>query len=155
MTAAARWRSTTATAGRPSESSFGAPPATTSRRASSTSLRGARAESDRQRERPRICFMPQPTSVIPPPSNPSLSASQLATLAEHGEERTAGLGDVLYHVGDRRYPFIAILEGEVVILDRDGNEIVRHGASSFLGELNLLSGQTVFVSAVVVQPLRY
>jgi thioredoxin reductase (NADPH) len=99
--------------------------------------------------------MPQPVSVIPPPSNPSLSAGQLATLAEHGEERTAGLGDVLYHVGDHRYPFIAILEGEVVILDRDGNEIVRHGARSFLGEINLLSGQTVFVSAVVTQPLRY
>jgi thioredoxin reductase (NADPH) len=32
---------------------------------------------------------------------------------------------------------------------------VRHGASGFLGELNLLSGQTVFVTAVVTQPLRY
>ncbi len=33
--------------------------------------------------------------------------------------------------------------------------LVRHGPSGFLGELNLLSGQTVFVTAVVTQPLRY
>src|SRR4029450_2857515 len=72
-----------------------------------------------------------------------------------GEELSAAVGDVLYQVGDRAYPFIAIREGEVAILDAAGNEIVRHGASSFLGELNLLSGQTVFVTALVTQPLRY
>src|ERR1700716_2410181 len=84
-----------------------------------------------------------------------LSASQLATIAQLGEERTAGVGEVLFRVGDRRYPFIAIIEGEVAILDAAGNEIVRHGTSGFLGELNLLSGQTVFVTAVVTEPLRY
>jgi thioredoxin reductase (NADPH) len=84
-----------------------------------------------------------------------LSASQLATFAELGEERTADVGDVLFRVGDRSYPFIAIIEGEVAILDAGGNEIVRHGASKFLGELNLLSGQTVFLTAVVTEPLRY
>ena len=47
-------------------------------------------------------------------------------------------------------PFIAIVEGEVAILDAAGNEIVRHGASKFLGEMNLLSGQTVFLTAVVI-----
>ncbi len=76
-------------------------------------------------------------------------------LARLGEEHTAKVGDVLYGIGDRSYPFIAILEGEVTILDSAGHEIVRHGASGFLGELNLLSGQTVFVTAVVTQPLRY
>ncbi len=84
-----------------------------------------------------------------------LSASQLATFARLGEERTAGVGDVLFRVGDRRYPFIAIIEGEVAILDAAGNEIVRHGTSGFLGEMNLLSGQTVFLTAVVTKPLRY
>jgi thioredoxin reductase (NADPH) len=89
------------------------------------------------------------------PASPLLSASQLATLAEVGEERTASVGDVLYTVGDRRYPFIAIREGEAAILDAAGNEIIRHSAHGFLGELNLLSGQTVFVTAVVTQPMRY
>src|SRR6476620_7501696 len=89
------------------------------------------------------------------PAIPSLSASQLSTLAAVGEEFTAGVGDELYRVGDPVYPFIAIREGEVAILDSAGNELVRHGAGSFLGELNLLSGQTVFVNAVVTKPLRY
>jgi thioredoxin reductase (NADPH) len=62
---------------------------------------------------------------------------------------------VLYRLGDATYPFIAIREGEVAILDAAGNEILRHGAYGFLGELNLLSGQTVFVTAVVTKPLRY
>jgi thioredoxin reductase (NADPH) len=89
------------------------------------------------------------------PSSPSLSESQLATLAALGEERTASVGDVLFRVGDASYPFIAIVEGEVAILDAAGHEIVRHGASGFLGEMNLLSGQTVFLTGVVTKPLRY
>jgi thioredoxin reductase (NADPH) len=100
------------------------------------------------------CVTGTASSIALPPS-PTLSGSQLATFAGLGEERAAKVGDVLYDVGDRSYPFIAILEGEVAILDSAGNEIVRHGASGFLGELNLLSGQTVFVAAVVTQPLRY
>src|SRR5437667_131113 len=98
---------------------------------------------------------PATESPIDAPPSPALSASQLATLAGVGEERTAEVGDVLYGVGDRSYPFVAILEGEVAIVDAAGNEIVRHGASGFLGELNMLSGQTVFVTAVVTKPLRY
>jgi thioredoxin reductase (NADPH) len=84
-----------------------------------------------------------------------LSPSQLATLAEIGEELTADVGEVLYRVGDSHYPFIAIVEGEVAILDAAGNEIVRHGPAGFLGEMNLLSGQTVFVTAVVTETCRY
>ena len=99
--------------------------------------------------------MASAASQVAPPASPTLSASQLATLAEIGEERTADVGDVLYRIGDASYPFIAILEGEVAIVDAAGAEIVRHGDSSFLGELNLLSGQTVFVTAVVIQPLRF
>ena len=89
------------------------------------------------------------------PASPLLSPPQLAALAAIGEERSAPVGELLYGVGDRIYPFIAILEGEVAIVDAAGNELVRHGASGFLGELNLLSGQTVFVNALVVEPLRY
>jgi thioredoxin reductase (NADPH) len=92
---------------------------------------------------------------VGPSLSASLSASQLARLAGLGEERTAAVGDVLFRVGDATYPFIAIREGEVAILDAAGNEIVRHGGSGFLGELNLLSGQTVFLTAVVTEPLRY
>jgi thioredoxin reductase (NADPH) len=84
-----------------------------------------------------------------------LTDAQLETLREHGEERAADVGDVLYAIGDRTYPFIAIEAGEAVIRDGHGHEIVRHGPHGFLGELNLLSGQTVYVTAVVTQPMRY
>jgi len=89
------------------------------------------------------------------PASPLLSAQQLAVLAEIGEERSATAGELLYRVGERTYPFVAILEGEVAIVDAAGHELIRHGPSGFLGELNLLSGQTVFVNALVVEPLRY
>ncbi|MET0304928.1 MAG: FAD-dependent oxidoreductase [Solirubrobacterales bacterium] len=92
---------------------------------------------------------------MPEPTHRVLSESQLALLAEHGEERTAAAGETLYEIGDASYPFIAIVEGEAAILDAAGQEIVRHGASGFLGEMNLLSGQTVFLTAVVTEPIRY
>ena len=88
-------------------------------------------------------------------TSPVLSASQLATLRLHGEERSAAVGDVLFEVGDRRFPFIAIVEGEAAVLDAAGQEIVRHGASGFLGEMNILTGQTGYLTAVVTQPMRY
>src|ERR1700692_645167 len=89
------------------------------------------------------------------PPSPVLSPSQMQTLASHGEERVAAVGEILYQVGDARYPFIAIIEGEAAIVDAAGHEIVRHGASGFLGEMNLLSGQTVYLTAVVTKPMRY
>jgi thioredoxin reductase (NADPH) len=91
----------------------------------------------------------------PASASPVLSASQLATLAALGEERRADAGEVLYRVGDARYPFIAIIEGEAAVLDAAGHEIVRHGASGFLGEISLMTGQTVLVTAVVTEPMRY
>jgi thioredoxin reductase (NADPH) len=92
---------------------------------------------------------------MPSPVGRVLSAGQLETLAEHGEERSAAVGDVLFEIGDATYPFIAILEGEAAVIDGAGQEIVRHGPSGFLGEMNLLSGQTVFLTAVVTKPIRY
>jgi thioredoxin reductase (NADPH) len=94
----------------------------------------------------------RPASVF---ASPSLSASQLAQLGILGEERTARVGDLLYRVGDPVYPFIAIHQGEVAIVDASGREIMRHGPSGFLGGLSLLTGQTVFVTAIVTKPLRY
>ncbi len=84
-----------------------------------------------------------------------LTASQLDMLAGHGVEGTAEVGETLFQVGDRTYPFIAIREGEAAILDPAGHEIVRHGSGGFLGEMNLMSGQTVYLTAVVTAPMRY
>jgi thioredoxin reductase (NADPH) len=87
--------------------------------------------------------------------SPVLSQAQLDNLRVHGEELTAEAGETLFQIGDASYPFIAIVSGEAVIQNAAGDEIVRHGASGFLGELNLLSGQTVYITAVAATPLKY
>jgi thioredoxin reductase (NADPH) len=102
----------------------------------------------RRSQQPGLALMPAPSSRV-------LSSTQLALLAEHGEERTAAVGATLFQIGDATYPLIAILEGEAAVLDGAGHEIVRHGPSGFLGEVNLLSGQSVFLTAVVTEPMRY
>ena len=84
-----------------------------------------------------------------------LSPSQLETLEKHGKIRTAEAEETLFSVGDETYPFIAILEGEAAILSPLGEEIIRHGAGGFLGEMNLLSGQTVYLNAKATEPMRY
>ncbi|HEY2536619.1 MAG TPA: FAD-dependent oxidoreductase [Solirubrobacteraceae bacterium] len=84
-----------------------------------------------------------------------LSTAQLATLRARGQERTAAVGEVLFSVGDRSFPFIAILEGEVSVQDAAGREMVRHGASGFLGEMGILTGQTAYLTAIATEPMRY
>jgi thioredoxin reductase (NADPH) len=89
------------------------------------------------------------------PLSPILSPAHLQLLTARGEERTAAEGDFLFRIGDTRYPFIAVLEGEAAILDGAGNEIARQGPGGFLAEINLMTGQTVFVDCVVTKPMRY
>jgi thioredoxin reductase (NADPH) len=76
-------------------------------------------------------------------------------LAARGEERTAAEGEFLFQIGDARYPFIVVLEGEAAIFDGAGSEIARQGPGGFLGEMSLLTGQTVFVDGLVTEPMRY
>ena len=95
------------------------------------------------------------TVVTPGATRPVLSPSQLETLRAQGEEHTAAAGDVLYRIGDETYPLIVILEGAAVVVDAQGNEIIRHTAGGFLGEMNLLTGQTVYVTAIAAEPMRY
>jgi thioredoxin reductase (NADPH) len=64
-------------------------------------------------------------------------------------------GEYLYREGDPGYDFYVVLAGAVeIVVSSDGKErvIVRHSAGGFLGELNLLTGQRVFVSARVAEP---
>jgi thioredoxin reductase (NADPH) len=86
---------------------------------------------------------------------PKLSDEQIATLAEFGERRPTREGEVLYREGDRRCDLIVILQGAVAIIEGYGTDdrvISVHGPRRFLGELSLLTGQRVFVTAVVREP---
>ena len=89
---------------------------------------------------------------------PELSDEQIAELTPFGTERTVKAGDVLYRAGDMDYDFFVVLEGEVAILranaGKDDAPLARHGRHRFLGELNMLTGQRVYVTARVVQAGR-
>jgi len=86
---------------------------------------------------------------------PTLDDSELAVLEALGSRRSVAVGEYLYREGDTTYDFYVILSGAAEIVVRsDGEEriITRHGPGQFLGELNLLSGQRVYLSARVVEP---
>ena len=86
---------------------------------------------------------------------PRLDDSDIAVLDALGTRRSVGAGDYLYRQGDATYDFFVVLSGAVdIVLSSDGEEhvIAHHEARSFLGELNLLTGLRVFVSARMVAP---
>jgi thioredoxin reductase (NADPH) len=86
---------------------------------------------------------------------PRLSDDVVAALAERGERRATSVGEVLYADGDETYDFFVVLAGKVAIIQSEGcvdERIVGiHGEHRFLGELNLLTGEAVYLTARVVE----
>ncbi|HWF72647.1 MAG TPA: FAD-dependent oxidoreductase [Solirubrobacteraceae bacterium] len=86
---------------------------------------------------------------------PRLSRHQIRALEAVGIRRKVKEGDVLYREGDSTCDFFVILSGLVKVVEHYGEEKVLvgvHGPRRFLGELGLLTGQSVFFTAVVVAP---
>jgi thioredoxin reductase (NADPH) len=86
---------------------------------------------------------------------PKLSDEQLDTLGAYGTEEPIAAGQVLSAAGDPSYDLMVILAGEVTAFDCHAGtrrEIVRLRARDFIAELNLLTGQTVYVTSEVTQP---
>ena len=84
-----------------------------------------------------------------------LTDAEMAALGPLGVRRVVSAGEYLYREGDAGYDFYVVLGGAVeIVVNADGNErvIARHTPGRFLGELNLLTGQRVFVSARVAEP---
>jgi thioredoxin reductase (NADPH) len=85
---------------------------------------------------------------------PTLDAADIALVAELGSRRQVREGEYLYREGDVAYDFFVLVNAEVdIVLKVDGAEdvIAHHGPGRFLGELNMLTGLRVFVSARVVK----
>jgi thioredoxin reductase (NADPH) len=83
----------------------------------------------------------------------TLDATDMALVAQLGVRRQVREGEYLFREGDVTYDFFVLVSAEVeIVVAVDGAErvIVRHGPGRFLGELNMLSGLRVFVSARVV-----
>jgi thioredoxin reductase (NADPH) len=83
---------------------------------------------------------------------PRLTEQQRARLRALGEVRSVSPGEVLFRDGDPGYDFFVVESGAVAIVqgyEQENRVVVVHGANQFLGELGLLTGSRVYLSAVV------
>jgi thioredoxin reductase (NADPH) len=91
---------------------------------------------------------------------PPLTPDQFAELAARSTAHDVVVGEELFRVGDCDYDFILIESGEVEIIrpatpDSPTEVVVAvHSDGRFLGELNMLTGQTTYLTARVSQPGR-
>jgi thioredoxin reductase (NADPH) len=85
-------------------------------------------------------------------ASPTLTKDQIEVLMRYGETRKTEAGQVLFRAGATSYAFIVVLEGEVEVVDDFAGEmrtIAVHVPGRFAGELNMLTGQAVYVSVMV------
>ena len=83
---------------------------------------------------------------------PRLRADQIEILKRYGHTRRTEAGDVLFRAGDTENDFIVVLEGEVKVGDDFPGEWRTIGTfreGRFLGELNMLTGQAMYLTGVV------
>jgi len=98
--------------------------------------------------------MSESDALHPTAASPVLTDAQLARLLSYGTPQGIAVGDVLFRAGDETYDLVVIEEGTVEVVreaTKDAPEAVVavHGAGRFLGELNMLTGQTVYLTARV------
>lgn len=107
---------------------------------------------------------PEPGSPKPRPPSPEEAAPQLtdeqrARLASYGSGQDVRRGDVVFRPGEPAYDLIVVEAGTVELVAPSGPGddeavIATYGRGGFIGELNLLTGQTVHLAARVVEPGR-
>jgi thioredoxin reductase (NADPH) len=90
---------------------------------------------------------------------PLLNDGQLTRLRAYGTEQVVAVGDVIFRPGDRTYDLLLIDEGRVDVVSAgigggDEEIVVSHPAGAFLGELNLLTGQVVYLTSRVSESGR-
>jgi thioredoxin reductase (NADPH) len=87
-----------------------------------------------------------------------LDDGQMEILRRYGTEQDVATGDVLFADGDQSYDLIVIVAGQAEIVQDLGRPdqavIARYGRAQFLGEIGLLTGQRVYLSAVATSPGR-
>jgi thioredoxin reductase (NADPH) len=86
---------------------------------------------------------------------PRLGEDAIAALEGSGTRRRVAVGELLFAAGDASYDFFVVLSGKVAIVQNadcaDETTIGVHGEGRFLGELNLLTGEAVYLTARVVE----
>jgi len=85
---------------------------------------------------------------------PRLDGADMDLFRLIGTPRQVTRGEYLYREGDLTYEFYVVVSAGVeIIVSSDGHErvVAHHGPGGFLGELNMLTGLRVFVSARVAK----
>jgi thioredoxin reductase (NADPH) len=83
---------------------------------------------------------------------PRLRTDQIEILKRYGEIKKTEVGEVLFRAGDTENDFVVVLEGEVRVGDDFAGESRTIGVfqeGRFLGELNMLTGQAMYLTGVV------
>src|ERR687895_488054 len=84
-------------------------------------------------------------------SFPRLTPAQIVTLTPYGERRRVEGGEPLFGVGQPGSDFVVVIAGAVAMVDgygQDNRVRTVHGEGRFLGELGILSGQAMLLTAV-------
>ncbi|HEY6582524.1 MAG TPA: cyclic nucleotide-binding domain-containing protein [Rubrobacter sp.] len=86
------------------------------------------------------------------PVSTMLTQGQIEVLRRYGQTRKSEAGQVLVKAGDAENDFIVVLDGVVEVIDDFAGEARTMGvleAGSFVDELNMLTAQALYLSAVV------
>jgi thioredoxin reductase (NADPH) len=92
------------------------------------------------------------TAAVQDEASPVLNDDQWRRLSAYGVKQQVPAGAVLFDVGEHTYDLIAVESGgiDIVRTERAGSPlavVAHHGPRSFVGELNLLTGQVTWLSA--------
>ncbi|GAW48673.1 MULTISPECIES: FAD-dependent oxidoreductase [unclassified Nocardioides] len=82
---------------------------------------------------------------------PRLNDEQVMMLSRFGTRRRVPAGAALFHEGDHDCDFFVILDGLVAVgqqADHESRLVAVHGPRRFLGDLSLLTGQPLYVTAI-------
>ena len=85
-------------------------------------------------------------------ANASLPDAVVASLRSRGVHRSVAVGESLYRVDDREYPFIYAVSATLQVRDPDGLVLGVMEPGQFTGEVGLLFGQPAFADCVVLKP---
>lgn len=84
---------------------------------------------------------------------PRLTDAQIMLLSQYGERKPLTKGTTLFCAGDRDCGLFVVLDGRVRVVQEEGPEgesrvLAVHGPGRFVGDLSMLTGQVVYVTAV-------
>jgi len=84
-------------------------------------------------------------------ANSRLPDRVVATLEARGERRSVVVGETLYRVDDRQYPFVYAVSATLEVRDPDAMVLAVLEPGQFTGEMGLLLGQTAFADCIAVE----